>query len=66
MKKYLSSILILFIVNLTFAQSKKDVLLTIDGKPVYISEFKRVYNKNLDLVKDESQEKSGWLFGAFY
>lgn len=34
----------------------KDVLFTIDKAPVYTSEFLRVYNKNLDLVKDESQK----------
>ena len=62
MKNYLASILFLFIVSLSFSQSKKDILLTIDGKPVYTSEFKRVYNKNLDLVKDESQKKvDGYL-----
>jgi peptidyl-prolyl cis-trans isomerase SurA len=41
---------------MSFAQNKKDVLFTIDGKPYYSDEFKRVYNKNLDLVKDESQK----------
>lgn len=34
----------------------KDVLFTIDNNPVYASEFLRVYNKNLDLVQDESQK----------
>ena len=39
------------------AQSvKKEVLFTIDDKPYYTDEFSRVYNKNLDLVKDESQK----------
>ncbi len=39
------------------AQStKKEVLFTIDNKPYYTDEFMRVYNKNLDLVKDESQK----------
>lgn len=38
------------------AQKPTDVLLTIDGEPVYVGEFERVYNKNLDLVKDESQK----------
>jgi peptidyl-prolyl cis-trans isomerase SurA len=62
MKKYLASILVLFFITLSFSQNKKDVLLTVDGKPVYTSEFKRVYNKNLDLVKDESQKKvDGYL-----
>ncbi len=40
-----------------FAQiDDKDVLLTIDDEPVMASEFLRVYNKNLDLVQDESQK----------
>ncbi|WP_299277181.1 peptidylprolyl isomerase [uncultured Psychroserpens sp.] len=34
----------------------KDVLFTVDGEPVMATEFIRVYNKNLDLVKDESQK----------
>lgn len=40
-----------------FAQNKpKEVLFTIDDKPYYTDEFERVYKKNLDLVKDESQK----------
>jgi len=39
-----------------FAQSTKEVLFTVDEKPYYTDEFVRVYNKNLDLVKDESQK----------
>lgn len=35
---------------------QKDVLFTIDDKPYYTDEFVRVYNKNLDLVKDDSQK----------
>ena len=35
---------------------KDDVLFTVDGDPIMASEFVRVYNKNLDLVKDESQK----------
>ena len=46
-----------FVSALTFAQQgKKEVLFTIDGKPYYTDEFVRVYNKNLDLVKDDSQK----------
>ncbi|WP_300566762.1 peptidylprolyl isomerase [Flavobacterium sp.] len=42
---------------IAFAQSeKKEVLFTIDDKPYYTDEFTRVYNKNIDLVKDESQK----------
>ena len=36
--------------------NKKEVLFTIDKDPYYTDEFARVYNKNLDLVKDESQK----------
>jgi peptidyl-prolyl cis-trans isomerase SurA len=36
--------------------SQKDVLFTVDDKPYYTDEFVRVYNKNLDLVKDDSQK----------
>jgi peptidyl-prolyl cis-trans isomerase SurA len=40
-----------------FAQDKtKEVLFTINDKPYYTEEFARVYKKNLDLVKDESQK----------
>ncbi len=39
-----------------FSQNKKEVLLTIEGEPVYANEFERVYKKNLDLVQDESQK----------
>lgn len=39
------------------AQNKsKEVLFTINDKAYYTDEFVRVYNKNLDLVKDESQK----------
>ena len=47
-----------FFVAITSIQAQKptDVLLTIDGAPVYVNEFERVYNKNLELVKDETQK----------
>jgi peptidyl-prolyl cis-trans isomerase SurA len=41
----------------SYAQTAtKEALFTIDAKPYYTDEFIRVYNKNLDLVKDESQK----------
>ena len=44
------------------SQKKGDVLLTIDSEPVYSSEFKTVFNKNLDLVIEESQKNvDGYL-----
>jgi len=35
---------------------QKDVLFTVNDKPYYTDEFIRVYKKNLDLVKDDSQK----------
>lgn len=40
----------------SFAQNSKDVLFTIDNNQYFIEEFKRIYLKNLDLVKDDSQK----------
>tara|TARA_R110002012_G_scaffold136770_1_gene291165 strand:- start:1864 stop:3729 length:1866 start_codon:yes stop_codon:yes gene_type:complete len=38
------------------------VLFTVNDKPIYTKEFERVYNKNLDLVQDESQKNvEGYL-----
>lgn len=57
MKKFLFLFIFAFLgTSSVFSQSKKEVLLTIDGKPVYSNEFKRVYKKNLDLVQDDSQK----------
>ncbi|MEO5776481.1 MAG: peptidylprolyl isomerase [Flavobacterium sp.] len=39
------------------AQNKtKEVLFSINDKPYYTDEFSRIYKKNLDLVKDDSQK----------
>lgn len=57
MKIRFKYVLILFLAfNFSFAQEKDDVLLKVDGESIMTSEFLRVYNKNLDLVKDESQK----------
>ncbi len=41
----------------SFSQIKEnDVLFTVDGDQITAEEFIRVYNKNLDLVKDENQK----------
>jgi len=40
-----------------YAQENNDsVLFSVENDPVYTSEFIRVFNKNIDLVKDESQK----------
>ncbi|OEI81847.1 peptidylprolyl isomerase [Formosa algae] len=50
-------LLLLAVSTLSMAQiNSEDILFTVDETPVYASEFVRVYNKNLDLVKDESQK----------
>jgi len=54
-KHFCLGISILFSV-FAFAQAPKKVLFTVDENPYYTDEFVRVYNKNLDLVKDESQK----------
>jgi len=55
--KYLFFIfLAVTIANVSGQSNKKEVLFKVDGDPVYVSEFLRVYNKNLDLVQDESQK----------
>ncbi|WP_242155057.1 peptidylprolyl isomerase [Aestuariivivens sediminis] len=55
--KYFSVVFVLFLFIKTYAQSHEDpMLFSVDGEPVYVSEFLRVYNKNLDLVQDESQK----------
>ena len=46
-------------------QIDKKVLFTINNKPFYTDEFVRVYNKNLDLVKDESQKDLGNYLDLF-
>lgn len=48
--------LVLFLINVNGQSIDKEVLFTVDDNPVYASEFLRVYNKNLDLVQDESQK----------
>lgn len=54
--KFQCLFLVFFTLNISFSQEKDQVLLKVDGEPIMASEFLRVYNKNLDLVKDESQK----------
>lgn len=60
--KVMSLCAALLLATVGMAQKKSDVLLTIANEPVGVSEFKRVYLKNLDLVQDESQKSvEGYL-----
>ena len=55
--KYFLSFFMVMVSLVNQAQNANDqVLFTVDGESVYSSEFERVFNKNLDLVKDESQK----------
>ncbi len=55
--KYLFTLILMtLILNVKAQSAQKDVLFFVDDDPVYTSEFLRVYNKNLDLVQDESQK----------
>lgn len=49
---------LLFIVSaVSFAQNNsKEVLFAINEKPYYTDEFSRIYKKNLELVKDDTQK----------
>ena len=51
-----SLFLLLFSCIANAQTTQNDILFTIDGDPIYTSEFIRVYEKNLDLVQDESQK----------
>lgn len=62
MKHFAALFLFVMCSIVTLAQDKKDVLLTINDHPIYAKEFKTVYQKNLDLVKDEEQRSvDGYL-----
>ena len=53
-------IVLLFVLSLStsiFAQKKDKTLITIDGEKITVSEFKRVYEKNLDAI-DNDEAKS--------
>jgi len=55
-KHVLLGFLSMFCSVLLAQKNSKEVLFTIDETPFYTDEFLRVYYKNLDLVKDESQK----------
>lgn len=56
LKKVLLGLCLFVVATAMSQQQKNEVLFTIDGNPYYTNEFIRVYNKNLDLVKDDSQK----------
>lgn len=54
MKKILFALLTLSTV--TFSQKKQDVLMTIGTEKILVSDFKRVYEKNLDAIDNEEEK----------
>ncbi|QRM87732.1 peptidylprolyl isomerase [Lacinutrix sp. WUR7] len=56
MRIILTLFFLVFTLSFQAQDKSSDVLFTVDQEPVYASEFIRVFNKNLDLVKDESQK----------
>ena len=58
MKNSIQLLLILLVSLSSFGQSKKDkVLFSIEGEPTYVSEFSRVYKKNLDIIDEKDQKE---------
>ena len=51
------ALLFIFASTICYAQNGSAVLFQIDGTPVTVSEFKRVYEKNIELVVDDSQKE---------
>lgn len=56
MKLHFSLLLLWFTALVNAQVITDDILFTVDGDSIKAEEFVRVYNKNLDLVKDESQK----------
>ncbi|WP_027136858.1 peptidylprolyl isomerase [Gaetbulibacter saemankumensis] len=55
-KYLLFALFLAFSLKIEAQSENKEILFSVDGEPVYVSEFIRVYNKNLDLVQDENQK----------
>ncbi len=56
-KTLLFSLLLIIAYGTTVQGQKKEILFTINDTPYYTDEFIRVYQKNLDLVKEASQKE---------
>ena len=56
LKHFFTLLLTAIVLHINAQSDVNEVLFTVDNEPVYVSEFLRVYNKNLDLVQDESQK----------
>ena len=56
MKKLYILFFLILNYNCLIAQSEKDLLFIVNDSSVYIDEFQRVYNKNIDLINDPNQK----------
>lgn len=56
LKQFFFGFFILVSISGVAQEISKEVLFTINEKPFYTDEFARIYKKNLNLVKDESQK----------
>lgn len=56
LKQFFFGALFLLSLSAIAQNNKKEVLFTINDKPYYTDEFARIYKKNLDLVKDDTQK----------
>lgn len=55
--KQLAVLIFLGLSSVVFSQKKDKVLLTIDGEKITVSDFKRIYEKNLDAIdNDEAKD----------
>lgn len=57
MKKVALLLVLLCFFNVVFSQKKDKVLLTIDGIETKVSDFKRVYEKNLEAIDNEEAKE---------
>ncbi|MEM6684363.1 MAG: peptidylprolyl isomerase [Bacteroidota bacterium] len=66
MKTNVQVLLLLFVTLASFGQNSKDkVLFTIEEEPTYVSEFSRVYKKNLDIIDKKDQKEIEEYFDLF-
>lgn len=56
MKRVFLGLILFFSLSISAQIKANEALFSVDQKSYYTDEFIRVYNKNLDLVKDESQK----------
>ena len=56
LKQFFFGLLFLISYSNIAQTNSREVLFTVDEKPYYTDEFARIYKKNLDLVKDDTQK----------